>query len=144
MVAAVHKWPGETLVAVHRTYLSSDGSGKARVEPTKKMLGPTRGGAVRLSPAAETLVVAEGIETALSVSEATGLPCWAALSTSGIKNLILPALVRKIVVAADRDTDGQVAADAARDRWRVEGRSVFIATPEHVNDFNDLLMEASR
>ena len=80
MVALVE---GCSLPAVHRTYLSPDGSGKAAVEPAKAMLGGVQGGAVRLLQAQGRLVVAEGIETALSL--ACGLvpgamTLWAALS----------------------------------------------------------------
>ena len=58
--------------ALHRTYLMQDGSGKAQVEPPKAMLGNVSGGAVRLAKASGPLVVAEGIETALSLC--CGLP----------------------------------------------------------------------
>ena len=49
-------------LAVHRTYLRPDGTGKAEVEPQKAMLGATAGGAVTLQEGAGRLVVAEGIE----------------------------------------------------------------------------------
>ncbi len=49
MVALVtHAVTGEP-VAIHRTFLAPDGHGKAPVEPNKMMLGPTRGGVVRLA-----------------------------------------------------------------------------------------------
>jgi len=54
--------------AVHRTYLRADGSGKAAVDPPKAMLGAVAGGAVRLTDGPGPLVVAEGIETALSLA----------------------------------------------------------------------------
>jgi hypothetical protein len=49
--------------AVHRTYLAADGSGKAKVEPAKAMLGAVSGGAVRLSNGGGALVVARGSKT---------------------------------------------------------------------------------
>ena len=49
MVALVaHGETGEAL-AVHRTFLARDGHGKAPVDPAKMMLGPCRGGVVRLA-----------------------------------------------------------------------------------------------
>lgn len=57
---------GSSRLAVHRTYLRADGCGKAAVEPAKAMLGAVAGGAVRIAAAEGGLVVAEGIETALS------------------------------------------------------------------------------
>ena len=116
------------LVATHRTFLRGDGSGKADLEPVKLTLGPCGGGAVRLSPASAILAVAEGIETALSYMEATGTPTWAALSTGGMRGLILPEIVREIVIAADGDIPGIRAAQAAARRWLAEGRQVRIAS----------------
>ena len=69
----------DTPLAVHRTFLGRDGAGKAPVEPQKMMLGPCRGGAVRLSPIADVLMVGEGIETCFAAMQATGRPAWAAL-----------------------------------------------------------------
>jgi hypothetical protein len=65
-------------VGVHLTYLAIDGSMQATVEPCKCSLGPVGGGAVRLAPAAETLLVAKGIETGASTMQARALPAWAA------------------------------------------------------------------
>ena len=141
MVAVVTRWTGSEPVAIHRTFLRPDGDGKANVEPAKMMLGPVRCGAVWLAPVAEILVVAEGIETALSVQQATGLPCWATLSASNIPVLQLPPLplASEIVIAADPDAAGLRAAGAAADRWCAEGRRVRIATPPGDGDFNDAL-----
>jgi hypothetical protein len=59
------------IVGVHRTYLRSDGCGKADLvkEWQKRTLGPIGGGAVRLGMPreGEWLAVGEGIETVLSV-----------------------------------------------------------------------------
>jgi hypothetical protein len=79
--------------AVHRTYLCDDGSSKAGIVPAKAMLGAVQGGAVRLPTGPQPLIVAEGIETALSLSSGllrTPATVWAALSTSGIRSLQLP------------------------------------------------------
>jgi hypothetical protein len=63
------------IVAVHRTFLEDNGS-KTKLEPAKAALGPIKGGAVRLAVAGETLVVCEGIESGLSIVQATSLPVW--------------------------------------------------------------------
>jgi putative DNA primase/helicase len=137
MVAAVVR---DTLViAVHRTFLRRDGRGKAGLDPDKMMLGPCKGAAVPLAPAEPVLAVAEGIETALSFMQATAVPTWAALSAGGIRNLVLPEIVREVVIAADPDPVGLIAARAAARRWLAQGRSVRIARPPLNSDFNDLL-----
>jgi putative DNA primase/helicase len=150
-----NRWPGmvalvtsadDRPVAVHRTWLAPGGRGKAPIEPQRMSLGPIRGGAVRLAPATDEVVVAEGIETALSVMLATGLPAWAALSAGGIRALQLPASIRAIVVATDNDDQGESkdAAQEAAQRWLHEGRRVRIATPPANCDFNDLLLRGRR
>ncbi|NQW09429.1 MAG: toprim domain-containing protein [Alphaproteobacteria bacterium] len=140
MVALVTRGSDDTPRAVHRTFIARDGAGKAPVEPPKMMLGPCRGGAVRLAPLGELLMVGEGIETCLAAMQATGDPAWAALSTSGLRTLDLPDSVHDVIVLADGDAPGEAAAlDCAR-RWKREGRKVRIARPPRGCDFNDLLM----
>lgn len=85
MVALVTHGVDDLQLAVHRTFLAKDGNGKAPVDPQKMMLGPCRGGAVRLAPAGDVLMIGEGIETSLAAMQATGYPAWAALSTSGLR-----------------------------------------------------------
>lgn len=85
-------------------------------------------------------MVGEGIETCLAAMQATGLPAWSALSTSGLRTLELPVEVSEVIVLADGDQPGDAAAlDAAR-RWKREGRTVRIARPPDGMDFNDLLL----
>ena len=127
MVALVTRGSDDTLLGVHRTFLDHDGAGKSPVEPQKMMLGPCRGGAVRLGTPGNVLMVGEGIETCLSAMQATGYPAWAALSTSGLRALDLPGDVRDVIVLADGDDPGEAAARDAALRWKREGRRVRIA-----------------
>jgi putative DNA primase/helicase len=139
MVALVTTGVGGTPIAIHRTFLARDG-GKAPVEPQKMMLGPCRGGVVRLATPGEVLMVGEGIETCLAAMHATGHPAWAALSTSGMRALDLPRGVRHVIVLADGDEPGEAAARDCAWRWKREGRRARIARPPWGMDFNDLLM----
>lgn len=139
MVAmVVHGETGEAL-AVHRTFLARDGQGKAPVDPPKMMLGPCRGGVVRLGEPGDVLMVGEGIETCLAAMQATGNSAWAALSTSGLRSLDLPCAIAKVIVLADGDEPGEAAAQDCARRWQRQGRSVRIARPPSGMDFNDLL-----
>lgn len=126
-------------IAVHRTFLARNGGGKAPVDPTKMMLGPCRGGLVRLGEPGAVLMVGEGIETCLAAMQATGNAAWAALSTSGLRSLDLPHDVREVIVLADGDEPGEAAAQDCARRWKREGRRVRIARPPQGMDFNDLL-----
>ena len=140
MITLVTRGADDVPIAIHRTFLHRDGAGKAPVKPEKMMLGPCRGGAVRLARSSEHLMVGEGIETCLSAMQATGRPAWAALSTSGLRALDLPDTVRNVIVLADGDDPGEAAACDCAHRWKREGRSVRIARPPRGCDFNDLLL----
>jgi putative DNA primase/helicase len=144
LVALVRRAEDGEPVAVHRTYLAPDGSGKAAVEPQKATLGPVAGGVVMLhGPATDApLVLAEGIETALAASALMNAPAWAAVAAGNLANLTLSALpaAADVLIAADADAPGQEAAWAASRRWRAEGRRVRVATPDQAGrDFADIL-----
>jgi hypothetical protein len=140
MVALVTSGADGTPLAIHRTFLARDGSGKAPVDPQKMMLGPCRGGAVRLAEPDELLMVGEGIETCLAAMQTSGHAAWAALSTSGLRTLDLPGDVHDVIILADGDEAGETAAQDCAVRWKREGRRVRIARPPQGLDFNDLLM----
>lgn len=140
--------PRYGLVALHRTYLAQDGRGKAPVPSAKKLTRPvfegaTRGAAIRLYPAGEELALAEGIETALAVREATGLPAWACVSAGGLEAVELPKGVKHVLIAADGDERGLAAARALARRLLEEGRvRVSLAQPPEGLDWLDALTQA--
>jgi putative DNA primase/helicase len=144
MVALVTSGTDNKPVAIHRTFLAPDGKGKASVPHNKMMLGPSGGGAIRLSEVCDSVMVGEGIETCLSAMQATGRPAWAALSAPGLKLLDLPQHIRDVVVLADGDAPGERAAKYAASRWAQEGRRVRIARPPEGSDFNDILLGRGR
>lgn len=135
-------------LAVHRTYLRPDGSDKADVIPDKAMLGSTQGGAVRLTEyGTATLVVAEGIETALSL--ASGLisepaAIWAALSTSGLRGLRLPTQPGRLIIASDGDRPGRAAAHTLAARAQGLGWTVSLLPAPDGRDWNDVLAMKGR
>ena len=139
MVALVTRGRDCKPIAIHRTFLARDGSAKAPVKPAKMMLGLCRGGVVRLAEPQGVLMVGEGIETCLAAQQATGHAGWAALSTSGLRTLELPADVREVIVLADGDYPGEAAAKSCAWRWKHEGRRVRLARAPRGFDFNDVL-----
>lgn len=73
MIAAVSL--DECPIAIHRTFLSTEASGKAAFEKPKRALGALGEAAVRLfAPASGKLGLAEGIESAMSAYALTGIP----------------------------------------------------------------------
>lgn len=147
MVVRVDSLDG-TLTAVHRTWLDHDDRGQWH-RRDRASLGLVGGGAVRLGELRPNtpLVIAEGIESAISASELSGWPAWAALSAVGIERLMLPGEARDVVIAVDRDESGvgERSARIAATRWRYEGRRVRLVIPDRVGaDANDLLREIRR
>lgn len=151
MLAAVRDISGQ-LVTLHRTLLTADGR-KADVDVPKRLMrlpeGRTiTGCAIRFGEPHEVLALAEGIETALSVVVATGLPCWACISAHGLEVVEIPDSAREVMIFADKDRSrtGIRAALSLQARLTAQGIAVRIVTiqeeiPETSKgiDFNDLL-----
>jgi hypothetical protein len=141
MVGAVQN--DDLLVAVHLTFLTHEGR-KSPLEPSKMMRGPVSGGAIKLLGEGRDLVVGEGIETSLSLYDvslmrAGSRQVWAALSSSGMKSLRLPADPGTLWIGADGDRVGREAAQSLARRalalnWRVR----ISSAPEKL-DWNDLM-----
>ena len=150
MVAAVQAADSRRVIAVHRTFIKADGSGKADVPKKKAMRGPCWTNAVRFDPAGETLAVGEGIETTLSVRQAMrmaeiGTPCWAALSLGNIGEMWIPPCVKTLLILADADSSKPEQAErilrrvAQQQRDRHPDLRVLAARPTPGCDFNDML-----
>ncbi|MCK8485535.1 toprim domain-containing protein, partial [Aliiroseovarius sp. S2029] len=143
--AIVARVDGVERFAVHRTYLGHDGTTKAEIDSPKAMLGSVRGGAVRLTPASHTsnLVIAEGIETALSLpSGLMNRPAevWAALSVGGLANVTLPACAGDLIIAPDGDAPGRNAAQTLARRAHALGWHVMMLPAPDGFDWNDVLL----
>jgi putative DNA primase/helicase len=133
---------------IHRTFLTADGR-KAPVLSPKKLMPHASdrsliGGAVRLGPASSVLGVAEGIETALAVRQATGMAVWSALSRTLLERFAPPGNTERIVIWADRDENGagQRSAEILRKKLEATGNQVSIRLPPgNGTDWLDVLNE---
>jgi hypothetical protein len=152
---------GGHIKAVHRTFLKADGSGKAPVDPVRKIWPTYAGLAIRLwrgetgvspSEAAkqgllDTLVLCEGVEDGLSIALARpDYRVWCAASLANLANIQIPVCCEKVIVAADNDW-GKPGAEAALKRALGElarqGRPVFVARSPIGKDMNDLIRGAA-
>lgn len=124
--------PDGRMLALHRTYLTADGC-KAPVPTVKKLTGaagPLAGACIPLHDAQDGVIgIAEGIETAQAAHLASGLPTVAAYCAGNLAAYTWPAGVRRIVVFADADPAGAVAAQSLKARAMRAGLSVAVMTP---------------
>ena len=136
---------GEPIGGIQRTFLAWTGKGKAQVEKNeqKMSLGPTKGGVVRLAEPTEgkPLILGEGVETVLTVMEATGLPGWATFGTSGLINLDLPDTVAEVILLAENDGGpNEKALKEVLPALIARGVKARVARPpKGLKDFNDLV-----
>lgn len=102
------------VTGVHRTWLAPDG-GKAPVDQPRRALGHLAGNRVRFGAVRETLLAAEGLETALALKMIMpAMPVIAALSASHLAALNLPTTLRRLYVARDNDQAGKLALEKLR------------------------------
>ena len=138
--------PRHGLVALHRTYIAPDGGGKAPVPAPKKLTPPifpgaTRGAGIRLLPVdGEEVAVAEGVETALAIAVATGLPVYAAVSAGGLEAWLPPQGVMRVLIGGDGDQAGRKAATTLARRLLAMGIRVRLAVAEEGLDWLDALV----
>lgn len=144
MVAIATAPDGRTAAGLHVTALKPDGSGKATLNSPRLMYGDLIGAAVQLGPFPECgeLAIAEGIETALSHRDVTGVATWAALSTAGLRRFTPPAGLARLVIAADGDDAGREAARDLAERSSRRCEAAIRAAPEGT-DWNDVLLIGS-
>ncbi|WP_240946589.1 CHC2 zinc finger domain-containing protein [Novosphingobium sp. ERW19] len=145
LVLAVRDVDGE-VTGIQRIWLAHDGQGKAAIETPKRSLGKVKGGAIRLGDldGANTLTVCEGPEDGLSLLEMLGGPVWVAAGSTLLPSMQFPPGVRSVLIGADNDPAGQVAADKAAHAFTDRGLTVRIIRPvSWAKDFNDELTGAT-
>ena len=128
-------------VALHKTYFLPEG-GKSK--KLSKTVGPMTGGAIRLFKLeGETLIIAEGIETALAArylyQKRTDkiVPAWATVSANGMRNMAIPKAIKKVLIFADNDASftGQSAAYDLANRLVVKDKiEAEVMLPKNTGD----------
>ncbi|MBS3955793.1 MAG: toprim domain-containing protein [Methylomicrobium sp.] len=133
MLALVEK--DNRAITIHRSFLTGDGR-KAPVESPKKLMPVPAdrlivGSGIRLGNPGRVLSVTEGIETALSVIEATGMVTWPLISSTLMSHFIIPQGVEKLIIWSDLDRThaGTFAAQKLAERAKTQGIQVEIREP---------------
>ena len=138
IVAAVVDNSGQ-LTGIHRTWLHPTEPRKAPLDNPRKALGHLSGHAVRFNrcPPGGILVAGEGLETVLSIVTALpGLAAAAALSAAHLSAFRPPDDLGLLVVAADNDDEGKLAAHRLARRCIDTVCHARVILPAH-GDFND-------
>ena len=143
LVAAVIGAAGE-FTGVQRTWLDPRGPARARVAHPRKALGRIHGCAVYFGDAGSTLVVAQGVETALALRTACPeLAVAATLTEASFGAYTAPARITRLLIARDNNPASAQAAERllARCRRRALDAAIIAAAQK---DFNDDLLACGR
>lgn len=136
MVAGVQA-PDGKVIAIQQTWLTRDGE---KASPRRLTTGNLGAGAVRLGAVASIMGLAEGVETALSAMQMTGMTVWASLGASRLHSVELPSEVEQVHIFADNDEPGRAAARRAAQTHANAGREVWLRSPpDQCGDWNDFL-----
>ena len=133
-------------IGIQRTFLKQDGSAKSSMSKPKLSLGRISGGAIRLGDLTATgeVFVTEGLEDGLSLMQIGAETVWVAAGASHLPKMEFPHGVTSIVIGADNDIAGSLAAAEATEAFSRRGYSVRIICPKPgMKDFNDELREAA-
>jgi phage/plasmid primase-like uncharacterized protein len=133
------------VTGLHQIYLTRNGE-QAATEISqivgseyskKRMIGQFTGTAVRLAKAGKTLIVCEGIETALAIRLLTGSSSIAACGTAALLGSVdVPDCVENLLIYADNDKAGIAAAEKLKVREQ-QKRMVNVMLPTVGNDWLD-------
>ena len=139
MLIAAVAGPDNRVQAIHRIILKDDGT-KADLDggKVKFSLGPVMGGAIRLTPAANGMLLCVGVEDALTLLQQQGQAVWAVTGDVALPAVQLPVGVRSVVVAHDNDASGKSAGKKTANKLASEGRQVRLIQPlSGFKDFNE-------
>ena len=140
LIAAVTDLAG-AITGAHRTWLDPSGHDKAPVETPRRAMGHLLGKGVRFGIAGDVMAAGEGIETVLSLRSAIpAMPMVAALSANHLAALLLPATLRRLYIARDRDAAGDAVMDTLTDRAQTSGIESIGLLPR-LGDFNEDLRQ---
>jgi putative DNA primase/helicase len=138
MVALMRDVVSNEPTGVHRTFLRSDGKGKADVGPAKMMLGRAAGSVVKLTPDEDVLIglgLSEGIEDGLAILQMGWRPVWACMSATGMMRFPILRGIEALTLFRDADPPGLSAATSCAARWRQAGASSVVVDPQNWKDF---------
>ena len=131
---------GRRLTAIQRIFLDSQTAGYRM----KLMLGrPGRGAWQGGGQGTTTLALAEGFETARAFTLLQAIPCWASLGARRLDQILLPGSLTALILAADNDAEGELAAERAARRYARPGLEITRMSPQGDKDWA-MVLETER
>ena len=116
-LVALVQAPDGAFSGIQRIYLATDRRGTWKKGCFS--LGLIKGGAVRLTPTAESIQLCESVEDGLALLQMTGKPTWAVPGAGFMADFEPPPEVREVILAPDHDKAGmEVIEKAAANRNR--------------------------
>lgn len=125
------------LEGIQVTLLTAHGAAKAALATPRRTIGKLMGHYVRIDAPGDVLIVAEGLETALSARRALGAGAWAFLSAENLAQFEPPLVIDKLVIAADHDEAGLAAAARLQARVETSIACEIALPPDGHPDWND-------
>jgi hypothetical protein len=138
LIAAFHSIDDDIVTAIHRIRLDTP----ARWPKTqRKMLGLVHRAAVKLAPATDELLIAEGVESAMAARElGVPTPAWALGSAGSISFFPVLDGVTRLRIHAEPGEASERAVRMCKTRWRRAGRKATAIRSTVGSDLNDALM----
>jgi putative DNA primase/helicase len=129
----------DTITAVHRIALNSDGS-----KTPRRMLGIVQRTAIKFDAVGEALAIGEGIESVMAARQLGFAPAWALGSVGAISFFPLIDGVKRLVILGEPGDASARAIKFCGTRWHRAGRRVRVVMPnDGLSDLNDALMAGS-
>lgn len=125
------------LEGIQVTLLTAHGAAKAALATPRRTIGKLMGHYVRIDAPGDVLVVAEGLETALSARRALYSGAWACLSAENLAQFEPPPVIDKLIIAADHDEAGFAAAARLKERIEASIACEIVLPPDDHPDWND-------
>jgi len=130
---------GRCLTAIQRIFLDPI-TARYRM---KLMLGRPARGAWQGGGRGDVLALAEGFETARAFTLLHDIPCWSSMGARRLDQILLPETLTSLILAADNDAEGAIAAERATLRYARPGLEITSMPPDRVKDWAKVL-ELSR
>jgi putative DNA primase/helicase len=138
LLAAFTSIDDNTVTAVHRIRVDMP---ERWPKTLRKMWGPVNRAAIKLAPAGSELLIAEGLESAMSAREfGISAPAWALGSAGSISFFPTIAGVTKLSIHAEPGEASERAVKICRTRWRRAARRTTVIQSTIGSDLNDALM----